>query len=81
MVTTSDQFVGIDLVASIPDQSIFSEIENTMQCETQFDNPEVGCEVGCASREKIAKHIANLATQRFQLLHTHRMEGFGGLEF
>ena len=43
--TSGDQFVGVSLVADIPDKAVLSEIKKVVQSESQFDRAKVGCKM------------------------------------
>ena len=36
-----DEFLGIDLVARIPDQTIVTKVKCQVKCQTEFDNTQV----------------------------------------
>ena len=67
VVATGEQFVGIDLVARVPDQSIAAKVERRVQGDAQFDDPQIRCEMCAAASDQVAQHIANLNGQPFQL--------------
>ena len=53
-VAPGDQFVRIDLVAGVPDQSIGSKIKLAVQCQAEFHHAQIGREVGRPGREQVA---------------------------
>ena len=45
-IPAGDQFVGIDLVARVPNEAIVSEVEGQVQGQAQLDHAEVAGEMG-----------------------------------
>jgi hypothetical protein len=45
LIPASHQLVRIDLVPSIPNQSIATKVKGAMQSETQLDNAKIGSKV------------------------------------
>ena len=55
-------------MAGIPDQSVFREIVDEMQCETEFNNTEVAGKMSRPFLHQIAQRLTNLFGQLNQLL-------------
>ena len=73
------QLMRIDLVARVPDEAVFREIEDEVQGDGQFDHAQVAGEVGGARRNDAAQGFANLVGQSNQLLVRERPQVFRGL--
>jgi hypothetical protein len=52
----------------IPDQSIAAKVEFAVKCQAEFDDAQIGGEVGRPGREQIAQDVADLGGNGFQLL-------------
>ena len=71
VVSTGDQFVRIDLMAGIPDQTIVQKVVRAVQSQRQFDDAQVRGEVGGPQAEQVAKRFTNLVGNLIQLLQRH----------
>ncbi len=66
-IAPRDEFVGINLMARVPNQTIVREIKRLMQCQTKFHHAQVRCEMGAAITHEVAKHLAHFVREPFQL--------------
>ncbi len=60
---TGEQLVRIDLVAGVPDQAVFGEVEDQVQGDGQLHHAQVAGKVGRPSRHHVAQGFANLGGQ------------------
>ena len=65
---TGDQFMGIDLMPSVPDEPVAAEIKNAVQGQAQFHHPQVGGEVGGAGSSHFTERPPHFGGQLLQLL-------------
>ena len=72
-----DQFVGIDLVARVPDQPVAAEVEDPMKGEAELDHAEVGGEVGGAGGGHLAEGPPHLTGQVFRAARRRGPAGRG----
>ena len=61
------QLVGVDLVAGVPDQAVFGEVERLVQGDRQFDHAEVRREVGGPVGDDAAQPLPDLGGEPLQL--------------
>ena len=54
MVSTGYEFVWIDLMTGVPDQTIVTKVKLAVQGETQFHDAQVRREVGGTGGEQVA---------------------------
>ena len=68
------QFVGIDLMTGVPDQTILVEIKDQVQRETQFHHAQVAGKVRGAILHNRAQCLAHLIRQLQKLLVAERLQ-------
>ena len=67
LVAARDHFVGVDLVARVPDEAVLAEIEDRVQGQGKLHHPQIGSEIRRSLAEKPTKRFPHLAGQLFQL--------------
>ena len=66
-VAAGQYFVGVGLVAHIPDQPVFGGVEHIVQGNGQFHRPQIGTEMPSGLRHGLHQAIAQLLGQRRQV--------------
>ena len=66
-VAAGQYFVGIGLVAHIPNQAIFGGVEHIVQGNGQFHRPQIGTEMPTGLRHGLHQALAQLLGQRRQV--------------
>jgi hypothetical protein len=79
MLPASQQFVGIGLMADIPDDFILGNIEDIMQGDGQFHGTQARCEVPSGSGDHIDDAASDLCGKPRELLSGQYFEIFRGL--
>ena len=68
VVASRQHFVGIGLMADIPDQSIFWRVKNIMQGDGELNRSQVGAKVSSRLRNRLNQTLAQLCGQRRQVV-------------
>jgi len=69
ITSASEDFMGITLVAHIPDQFILGRVKYVMQCHGQFHNPKARAQMTTRTRYGINHIPAHFVGQLFQLIN------------
>ncbi len=62
-----EDFVGVGLVAHIPDQPVFGRVEHVVQCHGELNRAQVGAEMPAGARHAVQQKAAHLSGQRGKL--------------
>ena len=68
VVPAGDHFVGVDLMARVPDQAVAGKVERGMQGQSQLDHAQIRGKMGRSRGCQPAERLAHLAGQLRQLL-------------
>ena len=63
--------MGVTLVSHIKKNGILLNIKNFVQSKSQFDAPEIGCQMSAVTTHLPDDLLPALCGDRLQLLHTH----------
>jgi hypothetical protein len=73
-----DEFVGIDLMAGVPDQPVLREIERQVQRQAELHDPQIAGEVGGAIGDDFAERFADFPGELQELIVGEALEFPGG---
>ena len=71
LTATGQQLVRIGLIAGIPDDLIVRRIEEIVQCDRQFDNPQIGGEMPSHAGDGQDDLLTDFLAQFRELLRSH----------
>jgi hypothetical protein len=57
--SSGDDFVGVTLMADVPEKLVGLKIENTMQCQRQFHYAEITCQMPAGLADRIQDKTAD----------------------
>lgn len=80
MVSAGNEFVGIDLMTGVPNQTIVTKVKLAVQGETQFHDAQVRREVGGTGGEQVAENVADFRGSGIELLRREALQRCGILE-
>lgn len=81
VISSCDQFMGVDLVPGIPDQTVMAEIEYAVQGKAQLDDPQIRCEMRGTLGNQLAENLADLSSQFLQIADRHILQRAGVVDF
>jgi len=73
-VTAGDQFVGIGLVAHVPDHLVPVQVEGLVEGEGELHNPQARAEVAAAGGDHLQMFLADLAGDRLEFRGAQTVE-------
>ena len=76
-----DDFVGVTLMADIPDDLVCRGIENPVQGQGQVDNPQVGRQVPAVARDHLDQQFRDLRGQLRQFFQAQFLDIGRGKDF
>ena len=80
VLAAGEQFVGVGLVAHIPDQPVTGRVEHVVQGQGEFDHAEAGRQVATGAGHGGDDGLAEFTGELFHLRHAEVAQVGGGVD-
>jgi hypothetical protein len=79
VISARDEFVRVDLMASVPDQPIPTEVKDSVQGEAEFNNAKIRGKMSGATCGDLTERLPHFGSQIIELVDAEALEIVRGL--